>query len=126
MGFMGGSFNTREFFHGATPRWLRAVKPTFIAARLRAADGRTRRRTRAARLTTPVLLAAAFVVQYVGLLAERWFFFAQAQPSAEPVLPGGLVMRARAEGTDRDGLAPAHRGDIAGPLGFAIRRGGHR
>jgi DMSO reductase anchor subunit len=24
------------------------------------------------------LLAAAFVVQYAGLLAERWFFFAQA------------------------------------------------
>jgi len=24
------------------------------------------------------LLLAAFVVQYVGLLAERWFFFAQA------------------------------------------------
>ena len=24
------------------------------------------------------LIAVAFVVQYVGLLAERWFFFAQA------------------------------------------------
>ena len=24
------------------------------------------------------LLIAAFLVQYVGLLAERWFFFAQA------------------------------------------------
>ena len=24
------------------------------------------------------VLVAAFVVQYVGLLAERWFFFAQA------------------------------------------------
>jgi DMSO reductase anchor subunit len=24
------------------------------------------------------LLAATFVVQYVGLLFERWFFFAQA------------------------------------------------
>jgi DMSO reductase anchor subunit len=24
------------------------------------------------------LLFAAFLVQYVGLLAERWFFFAQA------------------------------------------------
>jgi DMSO reductase anchor subunit len=23
-------------------------------------------------------LAAAFLVQYVGLLAERWYFFAQA------------------------------------------------
>jgi DMSO reductase anchor subunit len=26
----------------------------------------------------PALLAAAFLVQYLGLLAERWFFFAQA------------------------------------------------
>ena len=77
MGFMGGSFNTREFVHGATPQRLRAVKPTFIAlafvlpivgltvARARPADG-------------AALLAAAFVVQYVGLLAERWYFFAQA------------------------------------------------
>jgi DMSO reductase anchor subunit len=77
MGFMGGSFNTREFFHGASPQWLRAVKPAFIAlafvlpmvglavARARPADGAG-------------LLAAAFVVQYVGLLAERWYFFAQA------------------------------------------------
>jgi DMSO reductase anchor subunit len=24
------------------------------------------------------LLAAAFLVQYIGLLMERWFFFAQA------------------------------------------------
>jgi DMSO reductase anchor subunit len=24
------------------------------------------------------LLVAAFVIQYIGLLAERWFFFAQA------------------------------------------------
>jgi flagellar motor component MotA len=29
-------------------------------------------------LQAPPLLAVAFVVQYVGLLAERWFFFAQA------------------------------------------------
>jgi DMSO reductase anchor subunit len=26
----------------------------------------------------PALLGAAFMLQYVGLLAERWFFFAQA------------------------------------------------
>ena len=27
---------------------------------------------------TPALLALAFLVQYLGLLAERWFFLAQA------------------------------------------------
>jgi DMSO reductase anchor subunit len=25
-----------------------------------------------------IVLAPAFVVQYLGLMAERWFFFAQA------------------------------------------------
>ncbi|UCH53381.1 MAG: dimethyl sulfoxide reductase anchor subunit [Pseudomonadota bacterium] len=80
-GFLGGSFNTREFFHRA-PRWVfRSVKWVFLV------------------LVFPVplliiwaglswhtvgltaggtMLATAFVVQYIGLLAERWFFFAQA------------------------------------------------
>ena len=31
-GFMGGSFNTREFFHGRGPGTLRMVKWLFIAA----------------------------------------------------------------------------------------------
>lgn len=75
MGFMGGSFNTREFFHGKSPATLRAVHWAFLV------------------LVFPVPLAligasyaagsellplVAFGVQYVGLLAERWFFFAQA------------------------------------------------
>lgn len=74
-GFMGGSFNTREFFHGRTGDMLRSVKWSFLV------------------LVFPVpvvllawgmssasvaLLSAAFVFQYLGLLAERWFFFAQA------------------------------------------------
>jgi DMSO reductase anchor subunit len=28
--------------------------------------------------SSATLIAVAFVVQYLGLLAERWFFFAQA------------------------------------------------
>jgi DMSO reductase anchor subunit len=28
--------------------------------------------------SSPVLLGIAFLLQYLGLLAERWFFFAQA------------------------------------------------
>ncbi len=75
MGFMGGSFNTREFFHGRSTRILRSVKWGFLLAAFAAplvllAMGW-------AGAATPVLLAA-FVVQYLGLLAERWFFFAQA------------------------------------------------
>jgi DMSO reductase anchor subunit len=74
-GMMGGAFNTREFFHGRTRSFLRSVKWIFLVlvfpvpAALLAAG---------LALAAPALLAAAFVVQYVGLLAERWFFFAQA------------------------------------------------
>ncbi|AGA35250.1 Anaerobic dimethyl sulfoxide reductase chain C [Thioalkalivibrio nitratireducens DSM 14787] len=76
-GFMGGSFNTREFFHHRSAGFVRAVKWAFLIgvfaipaallalAMLMTVDA------------TPVLVAA-FAVQYLGLLAERWFFFAQA------------------------------------------------
>lgn len=74
-GFMGGSFNTREFFHGRSKEMLRIVKWTFLLMVF----------------PLPVLTLAlgvsslsggtffvAFAIQYIGLLAERWFFFAQA------------------------------------------------
>jgi DMSO reductase anchor subunit len=76
-GAMGGSFNTREFFHGKAAGFLRPVKWLFLLSVF----------------AVPMLLlvvaisggpgqglalAAAFVVQYLGLLVERWFFFAQA------------------------------------------------
>ena len=75
MGMMGGSYNTREYFHGKTAAFLKSVKYIFLV------------------LVFPVpvillvvgmkadsvlLLLLAFAVQYVGLLFERWFFFAQA------------------------------------------------
>ena len=74
-GFMAGSFNTREYFHGASRQSFRSVKWIFML------------------LVFPVpvvlvsvglgsemfvILACAFTIQYLGLLAERWFFFAQA------------------------------------------------
>jgi DMSO reductase anchor subunit len=73
MGSMGGSFNTREFFHGKSPAFLRTIKPAFlllafVAPLLLLALG----------TFTPSLLGLVFVLQYIGLLAERWFFFAQA------------------------------------------------
>ncbi len=74
-GFQGGSFNTREFFHGRTPGTLRWVRSTFLVAGF----------------AVPALLLAialgtgsgwlplaAFVIQFAGLLAERWYFFAEA------------------------------------------------
>lgn len=76
MGMSAGAFNTREFFHGK-PLWLvRRVKHAFVLLAF----------------VVPVVLIGlalvtggagwlvlAPVVQFVGLLAERWFFFAQAR-----------------------------------------------
>jgi DMSO reductase anchor subunit len=74
-GAMAGSFNTREYFHGASRRKYKNIKWLFLV------------------LVFPLplvlisvglgahmlgLLVAAFLVQYIGLLMERWFFFAQA------------------------------------------------
>jgi DMSO reductase anchor subunit len=75
-GFMGGAFNTREFFHGRSSEWLRGVKWGFLllvfplpllCLWLGVAGG------------SIAALALAFVLQYLGLLAERWFFLAQAR-----------------------------------------------
>ena len=74
-GFLGGSFNTREFFHGKSPLTLRSVKWVFLAAAfvfpvLLLLAG--------LRGDFPHALPLAFAVQYLGLLFERWYFFAQA------------------------------------------------
>ncbi len=74
-GAMGGSFNTREYFHGTKPLFFKSIKWVFLVLVF----------------VIPILLIAtglashnflffaiAFAVQYIGLLAERWFFFAQA------------------------------------------------
>jgi DMSO reductase anchor subunit len=74
-GFMGGSFNTREFFHGRPEAFLHAVKWAFLVAVFPVPLALLGAGTLAA---SPTLMAVAFVVQYAGLLAERWFFFAQA------------------------------------------------
>ncbi len=73
-GAMGGSFNTREFFHGRPREAVRAARWTLLAlvfpvpALLLAAGG-----------SSALALGAAFLLQYSGLLAERWYFFAEAQ-----------------------------------------------
>ena len=72
-GAMGGSFNTREFFHGKSPAFMRTLKPAFLILVFFAPLALL-----AAAMTTPLILFIAFVLQYIGLLAERWFFFAQA------------------------------------------------
>jgi sulfite dehydrogenase (quinone) subunit SoeC len=75
-GAMGGSFNTREFFHGKSERTVKAVRVIFLilvffvpVVLLGAAYG----------LGSEFLPLSAFLAQYVGLLAERWYFFAEAR-----------------------------------------------
>ena len=75
-GQMGGSFNTREFFHGRGRPFVRAVKWIFLVLGFAlpvvfAGIGLLQH--------IPSLLAVAAGVQFVGLVAERWFFFAQAR-----------------------------------------------
>ena len=73
-GAMGGSFNTREFFHGRPREVVRATRWTFLAlvfplpALMLFAAG-----------NSVWAIGAAFVLQYAGLLAERWYFFAEAK-----------------------------------------------
>lgn len=74
-GFMGGSFNTREFFHGKTPGALRGVKWAFLIGAFVLPLALVALGLVSA---SAGLLVLAFAVQYLGLLAERWFFFAQA------------------------------------------------
>ncbi|MDH5764933.1 MAG: dimethyl sulfoxide reductase anchor subunit [Gammaproteobacteria bacterium] len=74
-GAMGGSYNTREYFHGKTAVFLKSIKWVFMLlvfplpiillfAGMEHSNGK--------------VLLFAFMIQYLGLLAERWFFFAQA------------------------------------------------
>ncbi|HXZ55724.1 MAG TPA: DmsC/YnfH family molybdoenzyme membrane anchor subunit [Burkholderiales bacterium] len=72
-GAMGGSFNTREFFHGRPREVVSAVRWSFLAL-LFPLPGLLLLLWPAA----GAALTAAFLVQFAGLLAERWYFFAEA------------------------------------------------
>jgi DMSO reductase anchor subunit len=76
LGATGGTFNTREFFHGKGARTVRTVRGLFLllvfpvpVALMALAYG----------IESPTLPLAAFLVQYLGLIAERWTFFAEAR-----------------------------------------------
>lgn len=74
-GLMGGSFNTREFFHGRAPGVLRNLKWVFLVLVFPVPIALLAAGTGAPAVGT---LAAAFLLQFAGLLVERWYFFAQA------------------------------------------------
>lgn len=74
-GSMGGSFNTREYFHGRDAEYVTSIKYIFLVLTF---------------IVPLVLLVislgnssyiiplAAAIIQYLGLIAERWYFFADA------------------------------------------------
>ncbi len=75
MGFMGGAVNTRDFFNHVSITMMKNMKwifivLTFIAPLITLWYGMDQ--------ADSGWLLAAFIIQYVGLIAERWFFFAQA------------------------------------------------
>lgn len=76
MGMSAGAFNTCEFFHGESPTTLRRVKLGFLVFgfALPAVLALWGVNTHA---SMPWELAP--LAQAPGLLAERWYFFAQAQ-----------------------------------------------
>lgn len=74
-GAMGGSFNTRHFFHGKSALFFRSVKWIFLLLVFPLPIVLLGGSLLAASLW---ILAGAFLLQYAGLIAERWFFFAQA------------------------------------------------
>ncbi|MEE9343639.1 MAG: DmsC/YnfH family molybdoenzyme membrane anchor subunit [Gammaproteobacteria bacterium] len=74
-GFMSGSFNTREYFHGASEGKFKSIKwiflvLVFLVPVILLSIGLN--------MQNHLILGAAFATQYLGLLFERWFFFAQA------------------------------------------------
>lgn len=76
MGMSAGAFNTREFFHGRTLALLRQVKFAFlmlcfVLPALFALWGILQ--------GTALPWILAVMCQVPGLVAERWFFFAQAK-----------------------------------------------
>lgn len=73
-GAMGGSFNTREFFHGRPREVVRAVRWTFLVLSFPVPALFLAGGTQSA-----LFLGAAFALQFAGLLAERWYFFAEAK-----------------------------------------------
>lgn len=76
MGMSAGAFNTREFFHGARLATLKNVKLAFVLLTF-ALPALLLVWALAAHATLPLVLA--MLVQAPGLIAERWFFFAQAK-----------------------------------------------
>lgn len=74
-GFTGGSFNTREFFHGEGAATLLAVRWLYLILVFPVPIALI---GIAYVIESPTLPIAAFLIQYLGLVGERWSFFVEA------------------------------------------------
>jgi DMSO reductase anchor subunit len=75
MGLMGGSFNTREFFHHQTDRVINNLRKiillcAYVIPMILIAYSIA--------IPNILMIALALMIHYLGLLAERWMFFAEA------------------------------------------------
>jgi sulfite dehydrogenase (quinone) subunit SoeC len=75
MGFMGGSFNTREFFHHKSAFFIQNIRTIVLLCAyllpLMFIIG--------SMFTLPIImLVLCLIIHYGGLIAERWLFFAEA------------------------------------------------
>jgi DMSO reductase anchor subunit len=75
MGLMGGNFNTHEFFHHQTDRVITNIRKiillcAYVIPMVLIAFA----------ITYPniLVISLALLINYMGLLAERWMFFAEA------------------------------------------------
>jgi DMSO reductase anchor subunit len=75
MGFMGGSFNTREFFHHQTDRVINNIRKVIL---LMVYVGPMVLLALNMNSPSTFQIALALLMHYLGLLAERWMFFAEA------------------------------------------------
>lgn len=75
-GFTAGSFNTREFFHHQSAQTLKLVRSGFLILVFPVPIVLVFLAHLTNSTTLPIV---AFAIQYLGLIAERWYFFAEAE-----------------------------------------------
>jgi DMSO reductase anchor subunit len=75
MGFMGGSFNTREFFHHQTDRVIGNIRRIVL---LMTYVGPMILLVLSINSPSTAQIGITLLAHYCGLLAERWMFFAEA------------------------------------------------
>jgi len=74
-GAMGGSFNTRAFIHNYGASVVRLARHSFLVLAFIVPVALLQVGSE----NSALLFTSAFVLQYLGLLIERWYFFIEAE-----------------------------------------------